>query len=202
MRYVRTLNESDPSALGRGWLRQLYDGMLPTNSIIKADLEYISHSWNLTGFDLWEEVKDLHFFTAMVQRKALVEGRDLAMTLGDFAAANWYESQQIELKKFLESSFWNKERGHLIAYFDTRYRTGIDCALLLGSLHGGQEDLFPPWSDEILASLETLVSDMAMRYPINKYRTPYYPEEDNRLRGVGIGRYPEDRYESSILLNE
>ncbi|KAF8545195.1 Six-hairpin glycosidase-like protein [Trichophaea hybrida] len=194
MRYVRTLNESDPSAIDRDWLRKVYDGKLPTNSIIKADLEYISHSWNITGFDLWEEVKDLHFFTAIVQRKALVEGRDLAVALGDSAAANWYESQQLELKKFLESSFWNKERGHLVAFLDTRahYRTGIDCGLLLGSLHGGQEDLFPPWSDQILASLAELVADMAERYPINKYTTPFYPEEEDRLRGVGIGRYPED----------
>jgi len=193
MMYVRMLNETDPSLINHDWLRKLYDGKFPTRSVIKADLEYVSHSWNLTGFDLWEEVKDLHFYTALVQHKALDEGRELAVLLGDSPAADWYETQRHDLRKFLTTSFWNKERGHLVAFLNTRYRTGLDCSLLLASLHGGQEDLFPPWSDEILASLAVLVADMAERHPINKQTPPFYPE--GRLRGVGIGRYPEDRYD-------
>lgn len=195
MRYLRALNETDPAALDKNLLSQMYDAQFPTHSIIKADLEYVSHHWNLTGFDLWEEIRDLHFYTAIVQRKALVEGRDLAIALHDPSAAAWYESHQLKLKDFLETSFWNKERGHLVASLDNPDRSGMDCALLLGALHGGREDLFPPWSDKILASLEALVSDMKERYPINKRYPPYHPEED-RLRGVGIGRYPEDRYDS------
>ena len=195
MRYLRALNESDPAALDKNLLWQMYDAQFPTQSIIKADLEYVSHSWNLTGFDLWEEVRDLHFYTAIVQRRALVEGRDLAIALHDPAAASWYESHQLKLKDFVETSFWNKQRGHLVASLDnSRDRSGMDCALLLGALHGGQADLFPPWSDMILASLEALVADMKERYPINRHSPPYHPEED-RLRGVGIGRYPEDLYE-------
>jgi len=193
MMYVRMLNETDPSLINHDWLRKLYDGKFPTRSVIKADLEYVSHSWNLTGFDLWEEVKDLHFYTALVQHKALDEGRELAVLLDDSAAADWYETQRHDLRKFLTTSFWNKERGHLVAFLNTQYRSGLDCSLLLASLHGGQEDLFPPWSDEILASLAVLVADMAERHPINKQTPPFYPE--GRLRGVGIGRYPEDRYD-------
>jgi glucoamylase len=189
--YVKTLNRTDPALVDRDFLFRLYDGKFPTQSIIKADLEYVSNSWNMTGFDLWEEVEDLHFYTALVQHKALVEGRNLAVALDDSAAADWYESQQVKLRKFLQTSFWSKDGGHLIAYLNTADRTGIDSALLLAALHGGQEDLFPPWSDEILASLAVLVADMAERYPINKQTPPYYAE--GRLRGVGVGRYPEDR---------
>lgn len=192
MKYVRKLNESDPGSIQQDWLRRLYDGKLPTNSIIKADLEYISKTWNQTGFDLWEEVNDMHFYTLIVQRKALVEGRDLAIVLDDSHAARWYESQQLVLKEFLEKMFWNEKRGHLKSMLHTRDRSGIDCSLVLGALHGGSDDLFPSWSDEILASLERLVAGMAVRYPINKLTPPYHPE--GRLRGVGVGRYPEDRY--------
>ena len=191
--YVRMLNETDPSLVSHDWLQKMYDGKFPTRSVIKADLEYISHFWNRTGFDLWEEIKDMHFYTALVQHKALTEGRQLAELLDDAPAAVWYGSQQHELRKLLTTSFWNKERGHLKSFLHTRDRTGIDCGLLLASLHGGQEDLFPPWSDEILASLAVLVADMAERHPINKLTPPFYPE--GRLRGVGIGRYPEDRYD-------
>jgi len=148
----------------------------------------------MPGFDLWEEVNGLHLFTGMVQHKALVEGRDFAVALGDSSAAEWYESQQLQLKDFLKRSFWDEKRGHLISMLNIPYRNGLDAALLLGSLHGGQEDVFPPWSDEILASLEKLVTDMATRHPINRQPPPYYAEEE-RLRGVGIGRYPEDVYD-------
>lgn len=199
MRYLRALNESDPQALDKNLLSQMYDAQFPTHSIIKADLEYVSHSWNLTGFDLWEETRDLHFYTAIVQRRALLEGRDLAIALHDPAAASWYESHQLKLKDFVETSFWNKQRGHLVASLNSRRhnRNGMDCALLLGALHGGQDDLFPPWSDKILASLEALAADMKERYPVNRHSPPYHPEED-RLRGVGIGRYPEDLYERAF----
>ncbi|KAA8895638.1 Six-hairpin glycosidase-like protein [Sphaerosporella brunnea] len=193
IKYVRTLNQTEPSGIDKDWLMRLYDSKFPTHSIIKADLEYISNAWNLTGFDLWEEVDDLHFYTAMVQHKALVEGQGLAITLDDSAAAHWYESQQFKLRRFIQTSFWSQKKGHLRAFLNTPYRSGLDSALLLASLHAGQNDLFPPWSDEILASLAVLVADNAERYPINKRAPPYHAE--GRLRGVGVGRYPEDRYD-------
>ena len=103
---------------------------------------------------------------------------------------------QLKLKDFVETSFWNKQHGHPVASLDnSRDRSGMDCALLLGALHGGQADL---WSDKIL---EALVADMKERYPINRHSPPYHPEED-RLRGVGIGRYPEDLYERFSFFHE
>ena len=144
MKYVRTLNESDPNAIEKDWLKRLYDGKLPTNSIIKADLEYISTTWNRTGFDLWEEADDMHFYTLIVQRRALVEGRNLAILLDDRHAAKWYESQQEMVKEFLVDNFWNQKRGHLMSMLNTPDRGGIDCSLVLGALHGGSDGLYPP----------------------------------------------------------
>lgn len=176
------------------WLTKLYDPTKPNFSIIKADLEYIARTWNEQGFDLWEETMDLHFFTALVQHKALVEGRDLARLLNDQKGAAWYDRQQSTLKGFLKDQFWSKEKGHLLAYLNTPHRTGLDCSLMLGAIHGGQSDLFPAWSDEVLVSMQMLINDMEKRHSINRQAPPYYKEEE-RLRGVGIGRYPEDIYD-------
>lgn len=192
--YIKTLNETEPELVTEEWLTKLYDPTKPNFSIIKADLEYIARTWNEQGFDLWEETMDLHFFTALVQHKALVEGRDLARLLNDQKGAAWYDRQQSTLKGFLKDQFWSKEKGHLLAYLNTPHRTGLDCSLMLGAIHGGQSDLFPAWSDEVLVSMQMLINDMEKRHSINRQAPPYYKEEE-RLRGVGIGRYPEDIYD-------
>lgn len=192
--YVKVLNQTHPELVTKEWLKKLYNPRLPTDSIIKSDLEYIARTWHEPGFDLWEETMDLHFFTALVQHKALVEGRDLAMVLDDPKGAEWYNRQQEALKEFLMDQFWSWEKGHLLAYLNTPQRTGLDCGLILGTIHGGQSDVFPPWSDEVLVSMQMLVDDMGRRYAIN-YKAPPYYKEDEKLRGVGIGRYPEDIYD-------
>jgi glucoamylase len=76
---------------------KLYDSTLPTNALIKRDLEYISHNWPLTSFDIWEEVRGHHFYTRMVQRRALAEGAKLARRLNDGGAADWYTQQAAAL---------------------------------------------------------------------------------------------------------
>jgi len=170
----------------------MYDGKLETRSVIKADLQYISNTWGSNGFDLWEEVDGMHFFTALCQQRALVKGRDLALTMNDTEAAAWYESQQLLLKNFLLSEFWDEEKGHIVAILHFPERGGLDAATLLAALHAGQDDLFAPWSDQILATLDKLVESMAARYSIN---TPNALLPEDRLRGVAIGRYPEDVYD-------
>lgn len=191
--YIRTVNATSTITKDLPWIAKLYDGRQPTQSVIKADLEYVSNSWNLTSFDLWEEINDMHFYTAIVQHKSLVDGRDLAAALGDPGASAWYEIQQIKLADFIKKNFWDSTRGHLKSMLNTPSRNGLDCALLLGALHGGSNSLFPPWSDEVLASMEKLIRDMASRHPINQQPLPYCPA--NFRHGVGIGRYPEDIYD-------
>ena len=65
--------------LAKVWLKEgneklvaekLYDGT--ANSIIKKDLEYVSHQWKNVSFELWEEVKGHHFHTRMVQYRAMI----------------------------------------------------------------------------------------------------------------------------------
>ncbi|KZF23199.1 glycoside hydrolase family 15 protein [Xylona heveae TC161] len=219
MRYLRAYNQTHPalwtSADGGGsWFKELYEASMPALSIIKADLEYVSHHWRDSGFDLWEEVNGLHFFTAMVQRHALLEGAQLAALFDDPGAADWYARQAEEMRHEFLPSFWDEDKGHLVSTLDT-LRSGLDCAIPLGAIHGsslssfssfsspssadadtfpatadGIDSIFAPFSDEVLVSTYDLIIDQRHRFPINA-AAALSPDP---LAGVGIGRYPEDVY--------
>lgn len=173
-------------------MRRLYAGQLPPNSIIKADLEYVSHNWREYGFDAWEEVNGLHFFTAMAQLKAMEDGSQLALQFKDDGASGWYDAQRKALIQFVRR-FWDWDKGHLISTLDidSHRRSGLNCDILLGALHGDGKT-FPPWSNEVLSSMAKFINLMETRFP-----NPSPPPGDNRRRGVGIGRYMEDVYDGS-----
>ena len=169
---------------------KLYDGKLPTSSVIKADLEYVSHHWKELCFDLWEELKGDHFYTLMVQRRALKEGALLANELGDEGAAAWYEKEADEISERIED-FWNAKKGVMVPTLDRKegveYKTAdLDSAIILGALHGDTEDgFFSPSDDRLLSTLFHLEASFKDLYAINKQHPSL---------GVAIGRYPEDQY--------
>ena len=165
---------------------------------IKGDLEYVSHHWEQTSFDVWEEVKAHHFDTAMAQRLALLEGAWLARKLGDPLAADWYERQARGLESRL-ARHWDPARGYLVSALDRDggldYKdSGLDAAVILGAIHrrpldeqvlGGAERVFLSPSDpRVLATARRLRQSFAAGYAVNRDGTP----------GTAIGRYPEDRY--------
>jgi len=201
--YVAAYNATHPARWAAGPaatpFADLYAPELPARSVVKADLEYVAGAWRAPGFDLWEEVRGLHFFTAMVQRRALRVGAALAAAFADPAAARWYADQAAALDAFV-ARFWDADKGHLVATLDSA-RSGLDCGVLLGAIHGAAEgaaeESFAPWSDEVLVSLLELVKDQRQRFPINA--VPKTPVTDagkfDQLAGVGIGRYPEDEYD-------
>ena len=227
--YLRAHNASHPSLWntreGDDFYDRLYSAEMPARSIIKADLEYVSHNWDQTSYDLWEEVEGMHFYVAMVQLRALREGAQLASAFGDGGAAEWYAKQAEQMRKYVRR-FWNKNKGHLVETLWSR-RSGLDCGVLLASLHalpsrevGGAADaMFPPWSDEVLVTLSELVKDQTERFPINSKPSAGVTGDDNdeedgdkddeekeeaafvawvmegQLQGTGIGRYPEDVYD-------
>jgi glucoamylase len=205
--YLREYNASHPSLWtsvhADEFFAPLYEASMPPTSVIKADLEYVSHFWNQSSFDLWEEVEGLHFFNLMVSAKSLREGSQLARNFGDLGAADWYELQAGYIENIL-AKFWNKQKGHLVETLWSK-RTGLDCGLLLGSLHALPSDslsssaaVFPPWSDEILVSLLALTRDQRDRFPINSSPLQTLDEDDSEeqaFEGTGIGRYPEDVYD-------
>jgi glucoamylase len=206
MHYLREYNASHPSLWSsessEDFFGQYYTVEMPPRSVIKADLEYVSHFWNQSSFDLWEEIEGLHFFNLMVSARSLREGSNLARTFGDVGAADWYEEQAGYIESFL-GKFWDTQKGHLVETLSSK-RSGLDCGLLLGSLHALPADdfedhsVFPPWSDEILVSLLALSRDQRDRFPINS--SPSDEDQDDEVeedsfQGTGLGRYPEDVYD-------
>ncbi len=170
--------------------KKLYDSKLPAHTIIKRDLEYVSHHWREPSFDLWEEVKGDHFYTRMVQRRALIDGAKFARVMGDVGAAVWYEKQAKEIEKTL-SQFWDPSRGYFVATLNRteglHYKhSQLDTAVILGLLHGKTNDGIMSFNDvRVQSTLEKLTEAFAKEYKIN-HRAG--------IPGVAIGRYPEDKY--------
>ena len=171
--------------------QRLYDGKLPTGSAIKADLEFVSHHWKDKSYDLWEEVVGTHFYTLMVQRRALADGADFAATMGDKGASDWYRSQAREISEVI-NKMWNEERGVIEATSrgpgEQSYgkESNLDAAVLLASLHAaGGDNFFHPGDSRILSTAATMEEGFRKLFPINKAGKS----------GAAIGRYFEDHWD-------
>lgn len=199
--YLQAYNTTHPGlweASNDDWFTRFYKAELPALSPVKADLEYVARHWPDSGFDVWEEVQGRHFFTSMTQLRALRQGSNLAKVFQDPGAAAYYSAEADKLEQSIRKDFWDEEGGYIRATrgSDAEWqRSGMDCSVLLGSLHGQAADqtwpaVFPPNDDAVLASLLKLVSDQRDRFPVNAGSQGADP-----LRGVGVGRYPEDMYD-------
>lgn len=172
---------------------QVSDYKLVYDEVIKPDLEYVSKFWTHPGFDLWEEVNGLHFFTAMVQYKALNLGQQVADIFGDPGAAHWYRAQATGIRGFLKA-FWDDDKGHIVETLGSS-RSGLDAAIILGAIHGGSDTVYPLHSDAMIATIHALIEDMRTRYAINIADALEFNQTDQDIpASVGIGRYPEDIY--------
>lgn len=169
----------------------LYDSKYPSNSLIKADLEYVAAQWKEPSFDLWEEVLGDHFFTLIVQKTSLEQGALLAQTLGDVGASDWYLKQAHQISYKL-NQFYNSDKKFILTTVNYAGGLGsknsnLDVAVLLGLLRSNNQQLNYNWGhSKILGTIEALTQVFTDIYPINKsIPTP----------GVAIGRYSEDVYD-------
>ncbi|OMP86130.1 Glucoamylase GLU1 [Diplodia seriata] len=217
MKFMRAYNESNPgvwdsrtAASSEDLFGRLYNAELPARSIIKADLEYVARHWAESGFDVWEEVRGRHFFTAQAQLRALREGAEVATAFGDEGAAAYYRQQAARLEAMVRNDFWDARGGYLRATRGSEaehQRSGMDCSVLLGSLHGTaavdpaypDPAVFPPHDDAVLVTLMRFVKDQRDRYPINAQPSEadddFAADDQDPLRPAGVGRYPEDAYD-------
>lgn len=172
-------------------LKNLYHGVLPADSVIKKDLEYVAHNWEQHSFDLWEEEKGMHFYTLLSQHVALQEGAKLASELKDNNAADFYRQESERIARKLKAEFPDDHVGILVTSQKSAplgYKnSGLDVAPLLALLHTSPyQKLFSLRDAHVLKYLDTLTEAFAEIYEVNRK----YPD-----LGVGIGRYPEDRYD-------
>jgi glucoamylase len=177
---------------------KLYDARNPGRSVIKADLAYIARSWRNTCFDLWEEERGHHFFTRLLEQKALAAGVALATRLGDVAAAGAYLEQAEALGEEL-GKHWDPERRYLVSVRDQEGapnppRSGLDSSVIVATLGGCAVDLephvacaYPADHEQVLATVVAIEDAFKPLYPIN--------DPSRGIPGIAVGRYPEDRYD-------
>lgn len=170
----------------------LYDGQWKSRSVIKADLEYISNTWQERTFDLWEEVNGFHFFTFAVIHRALKDGASFAQKMDDHGAAAWYQKQASLIAKQLEP-FWDNRVGYIRAsrnFIDSHgKKSQLDVGTLLGCLHAGRQIPvgFRPESQKMIGSFQAILKSMSQTYPVNS--------RYHHLIAKAVGRYPEDIYD-------
>ncbi len=168
----------------------LYSLKNPEKSVIKKDLEYVSHNWRNADFDLWEEVKGTHFYTRMAQRSALYLGADLAIEMGDKFAAEWYLMQAKKINVELDRH-WSAEKGYILATINwvdglSYKHSNLDSSVILAVNHAWLPGLsFGPTDPRVFKTYQAIANAFKNIYPINKTGP-----------GVAIGRYPEDQYYS------
>ncbi|MDB5037587.1 MAG: hypothetical protein JWQ35_1115 [Bacteriovoracaceae bacterium] len=171
----------------------LYDGLVPSNTVIKADLQYVGTYWRAKTNDLWEEVNGDQFYTRMVQRKALIEGARFADEMRDGEAAKWYRGQAQAITAEI-GRHWNPANGRIYATINQvgglRTKTsGLDTAVILAVLHGDDGDgFFGPTDERVLSTAYQLKREFIKNYAIN---------HDEKIPGIAIGRYPEDTYDGT-----
>lgn len=184
MRFAKSLTKPEDQPI----LAALFDTKDASESIIRRDLDFlVAHRWE-TCFDLWEEAKGYHFYTQLVQRRALLEGADLALQMGATALSEKYRNAGLELEAFL-GRYWDEGRGYLLTAIDLdggiNYKTsGLDSSIILSVLHGRYPGEWRVDSPKIEATALQIEKAFKALYPINKGSDP----------GVAVGRYPEDRY--------
>lgn len=158
--------------------------------VIRNDLAYVAQYWNQTGFDLWEEVNGSSFFTTAAQHRALVEGSNLAESLG--ISCSYCEAMAPQVLCFLQS-FWSPSGGYALANINVNNgRSAKDANVLLASVHGFDPLLgcdvasFQPCSDGALSSHKVVTDSFRTIYNINS--------GIGSGTAVAVGRYPEDTY--------
>ncbi|GFF35707.1 glucoamylase [Aspergillus udagawae] len=154
--------------------------------IVRNDLSYVAQYWSQSGFDLWEEVNSMSFFTVAVQHRALVEGSSFAKRVG--ASCSWCDSQAPQILCYMQS-FWT---GSYINANTGGGRSGKDANTVLASIHtfdpeaGCDDTTFQPCSPRALANHKVYTDSFRSVYAINS----------GIAQGVAVsaGRYPEDSY--------
>ena len=175
--------------------QHLFSATMPADTVVKADLEFVAHHWMDSSFDLWEEVRADHFYTRMVQRRALVEGAELAHLLGDHAAGDYYSAQAGSLSQSLDG-FWDPSAGYIRTTFNRveglDYKwSNLDSSVILAALHTeGQDGFYSVTDDRMLSSVEKVSSTFHQNYNVNANTAL----PSGEALGVAIGRYSEDRY--------
>lgn len=175
--------------------KTLYDSKWPiSHTIIKRDLEYICNNYTNTCFDLWEEINGHHYYTLMVQKKALQLGAKLAMLMGDNGAVSYYSYIVANIDSFIKSKFYKNNRiisSIGITNKQINYREH-DMSVLLSFLHTNTE-----YNAELINTICDMIEIFRKEYIINNVSNNILMNTLNNTLNITklmVGRYPNDEY--------
>ncbi|CEQ42373.1 SPOSA6832_04191, partial [Sporobolomyces salmonicolor] len=181
--------------------------------VIKGDLDGVATHWQKQGFDLWEEVSGIHYYTLLTLRTSLLVGSRLAAALDDADSSTHYATVAASITPVL-ARFWSPSKQIVRVTLDhapgresteenahegdVEYgkKSELDVAVVLAVLHAGRETGWANLADgeaeetasKVLATLRSLMDEMGKLYPLNKGRR-------GKKEAVALGRYPEDQYD-------
>ncbi|KAB5589453.1 hypothetical protein CTheo_7107 [Ceratobasidium theobromae] len=161
--------------------------------IVEIDLDYVAYHWNVTGFNLWEEVVGSCHFTVAAQIRGLKQGADLAKTLNKKDKYTFWNTEAENALCFFQD-FWDPNQSVIVSNIncDGPCRDTVDIGSVFTAIRnfdpaaGCDNATFQPCSELALRNLKEVVDSMRGTYPINSKRA------DNEA--IAIGRFTNDTY--------
>ncbi|CAE6388575.1 unnamed protein product [Rhizoctonia solani] len=161
--------------------------------IVVLDLDYVAHNWNVTGFNLWEEVVGSCHFTVAAQIRGLKQGAELAKVLGKQDKYTFWNEQADNALCFFQD-FWDPAQSVIISNINCNgpCRDTVDVGSVFTAIRqfdpeaGCDNETFQPCSEMALGNLKAVVDSMRGIYPINEGRGDSDP--------IAIGRFTNDSY--------
>ncbi len=159
---------------------------------IHDDLLYVLKNFQRHGHDLWEETVGLHFFTGMMQLKAITAGEAWARSLQDHEFADQLKAAQPKMIAQLNRHY-DSDKNRWRVTIDqsggwSHKESGLDISVLLAYLYFQEHPDFPLNDKRLQNTIEQLEGRFRALYPI----TQQYAN-----LGISIGRYPEDVYDGN-----
>ena len=167
-------------------LDNIYNSSANINAPVLKDLLFVASNWTSPSFDLWEEEESDHFYTRMVQRRALLMGKQFAQDLGDNATANTLTAAADALSATLVQ-FWDPNRQILVYEYGpvlNNKESYKDIAVVLGILHGYAGDGVYSYTDhQVLSSALQISTSFLSVFPIANTTS----DASGQVLGIPIG---------------
>lgn len=175
-------------ALLRWWRHVQGDAALAGQlaTLLRHDLAFVRSHWDVPAFDMWEEVRGLHYHTLATSAAALAAGARWHGDGGDAGAAQVLRDVACGIVARLDG-FWRDDAGFYVAHEPCAdAERMLDISVVFAAIHVGDElrGRHTAADPRVHATLDRLAAMFAAEYAINR----------GRGAGVAMGRYRGDAY--------
>jgi glucoamylase len=160
-------------------------------NVVRTDLEYVIKTWRLPCFDLWEELRGLHFYTQSVQFSSLKNGSLYFSKIREIKLSERLALESESVRAQLEK-YWDPGKKYILASLEHEERPGmpnykdenLDTSVILAALHSRPSTgMLSFTSDKLVATAGALETAFSKEYKIN-HGQPV----------PAIGRFTDDIY--------